>query len=241
MKKMLLLATFMSGLLLAEMKISQNFELSKEIPNNSYKSNIQILGSQKLRETKNLSLEDKNSIIKTFNAINKQVLGDICMGGGFEINPFYEYKNNTKQQSGFETSYNLECNFNTQKEIETFNHYLKFIEKEVSNNKWLLFPIPKSENIATQESVKNFDKKLQEEILIQIMQKAKDYSKITQKKCSVQEVALGENDLSMPSPLMRKNSLMLGASSDVSLENISMPQDKKALRTLKAKAIFICK
>ncbi|PZT47517.1 hypothetical protein B6S12_08580 [Helicobacter valdiviensis] len=241
MKKTLLLTAFISGLLTAgEMKITQSFELSKEIPNNSYKSEIQILGSQKLRETKNLSLEDKNSIIKTFNAINQKVLGNICEGGSFEITPSYEYKNNKREQNGFETYYNLECNF-TPKETDLFNSYLKFIEAEVSKNKWLLFSIPKVQNMASAENIKQIDEKLQEELLVKIMQKAQNYSKITRKKCSIEEVTLGKNDLSFPSPLAKKSDTMLSNASSIALESISMPNNKKELKTLNAKASFICK
>ena len=72
----------------AEMLIKQALQVEREVKPTQYSSHITIQGSKALETLNQLSIKDKNSIIKTYNAINES-LGDdsICKGGSFSINP----------------------------------------------------------------------------------------------------------------------------------------------------------
>ena len=131
MKKLLLIASFSSVSLFAnELLIKQNVSIDAKISPTIYFSNIQVIGNDKLRKEKNLSLKDKNSLIKTFNSLNDFIKNsEICKGGNFSITPFYEYKDNKKEQTGFESNYHLDCEFK-EEATEDFNAIWNLFKKE---------------------------------------------------------------------------------------------------------------
>ena len=136
-KKFLFIAAFSSVSLFAnEMLIKQNVSIDAKISPTTYFSNIQVIGNDK---EKNLSLKDKNSLIKTFNSLNDFIKNsEICKGGNFSITPFYEYKDNKKEQTGFESNYHLDCEF--KEEATEVGLYPK------RNTRESLFDFPYSKN-----------------------------------------------------------------------------------------------
>lgn len=239
-KKLLLTVAFLSTSLFAnEMLIKQDLSIVAKVPPTTFSSTIQVLGSDKLQKQKNLSLEDKNSIIKTYNTLNAFVKNSaICKGGSFSITPLYEYKNGKRDQVGFESAYHLGCEFKEESK-EDFNAILDFIERETQKNPYLLFPIPSVNKNITQEDLREIEGKLNAELIKKANTMAKEYSKTTDKKCTIKEISLGED--STPAPILRRATLAAAKSTDNALEDISMPTAKDYEKTARAKVVFSCK
>ncbi len=239
-KKFLLTAAFLSTSLFAsEMLIKQNLSIVAKIPSTTFLSTIQVLGSDKLQKQKSLSLEDKNAIIRTYNTLNDFVKNSaICKGGSFSITPLYEYKNGKKDQVGFESSYHLDCKFKEESKGD-FNAILDFIERETQKNSYLLFPIPRINKNITQDDLREIESKLNEDLIKKANKRAKEYSKITNKKCMIKEINLGEDSTS--APILHRAALTSAKSVDNVLEDITMPRAKDFEKTAHAKVIFSCK
>lgn len=239
-KKFLFIAAFSSVSLFAnEMLIKQNVSIDAKISPTTYFSNIQVIGNDKLRKEKNLSLKDKNSLIKTFNSLNDFIKNsEICKGGNFSITPFYEYKDNKKEQTGFESNYHLDCEFK-EEATEDFNTILDFIQKETQENPYLIFPIPKITKNIKEEDLKALDDTLNQKLIQKANAMALEYSKILNKKCLIKEITLGE-DTQIENPILYRTQA-LAKSNDNALEKIEMPTAKEITKSADGKVIFICK
>lgn len=223
----------------AEMLIKQALQVELEVKPTQYSSHITIQGSKALETLNQLSIKDKNSIIKTYNAINES-LGDdsICKGGSFSINPAYHYKDGKRIQSGFETHYALSCEF-VESQKQTFNAILDKIQAEVAKNTYLTFPIPSVQLGVDENALKDSDSTLNAKLLELALQKAKEYSTLTRQKCSIKEINLGAQNAVMPVSL--KAMRAVADSGANTLESVSMPTAKDTQKTLKGDVIFICK
>ena len=174
----------------AEMLIKQDLSVSVEVEATKYVSLVNIKENESLRKLKILSLEDKNTIIKTYNRIN-EFLGRerICKGGSFNIEPIYEYKNGKKVQNGFESHYSLSCEFGEMQK-EDYNKIIQKIESEVRKNPYLLFALPSIDKVVDEKSLLEIEEQLNVKMLQLALQKAKDYSNLSRQKCSIKEINL---------------------------------------------------
>lgn len=223
----------------AEMLIKQALQVEIEVKPTQYSSHIVIQGSKALETLNQLSVKDKNSIIKTYNAINES-LGDdsICKGGSFSIDPAYHYKEGKRIQAGFKTHYTLSCEF-VESQRQTFNAILDKIQAEVEKNAYLTFPIPNVQLGVDENTFKESDSALNEKLLTLALQKAKEYSALTRRKCSIKEINLGAQNEVMPVAL--KAVRAASDSSANTLESIAMPTAKDTQKTLRGNVIFTCK
>lgn len=238
-KKALLLILANISLVASEMLIKQDLTIHTQIFPATYSSTIQIIGSQKLHNEKNLSLEDKNKIIKTYNSINTFLKNSsICKGGSFDITPFYEYQNNTREQKGFESNYSLNCEFKYEM-AKDFNKILDFIQKQIIANDFLLLPIPKITKIIKKDDLEKIDEKLNQALLNKANEIAQNYSKNLKKQCTIKEISLGLTSRMENTPL--NSTATLAKSDSNSLEDIKMPTGKEVEKTAKGKVIFSCK
>lgn len=238
-KKVLLLVFTTLSLNANEMLIKQDLSIHTKISPTTYSSVIQIIGSEKLHKEKNLSLENKNKIIQTYNSINTFLKNNsICKGGSFDISPFYEYQNNTREQKGFESSYSLNCEFKDEKS-QDFNKILDFIQKQVASNDYLLLPIPRITKIIQKGDLEKIDRKLNQALLDKANTIAQDYSKNLDKRCTIKEISLGLISEMENMPL--HSTAILAKSDSNSLEDIVMPTGKEVEKMARGKVIFSCK
>lgn len=228
----------------AEMLIKQDLSVSVEVEATKYISSITIRGSETLRKLKELSLDNKNAIIKTYNNINES-LGEesICKGGSFKIEPIYEYKNGKRIQNGFESYYDLNCEFDEEQKKD-YDKILHKIESEVGKNQYLLFTLPSVEKILDEKMLTKVDAQLNVKLLDLALQKAKEYSSLARQKCSVKEINLGaleQQERAIPT-LMKAS---LNATKDMAvegkLENVSLPTTRNAQKTAQGRVIFSCR
>lgn len=226
----------------AEMLIKQDLSVSIEVEASKYISLVNIHGSETLRKLKNLSLSDKNTIIETYNNINKFLGKDsFCKGGSFEIEPIYEYKNNQRIQNGFASHYSLDCEFN-EAQKEDYDKILSKIENEVSKNQYLLFTFPKIEKILDEKSLATLDEQLNIKMLEIALQKAKEYSNLSRHKCSIKEINLNAlmQERTMPSISM-KTSLNTAKTEAQDLASVSLPTARTTQKTARGNVVFSCR
>lgn len=223
----------------AETLIKQRLSVVVDIKPKQYSSNLVVSGSKELQKLKSLSLENKNAIIKTFNRINDFLGSDsICKGGGFAISPSYYYKDGKKIQEGFETNFILYCEF-VESQKQEYNTILEKIESEVSKNPFLMFAVPRVDLGVNKAEFQESDALLNVELLKLALEKAKEYGKLTKKKCSIKEITLG--DIGDIDQITFKAESRLMQSSKNALEDIVLPSAKKEQKTLWGNAIFSCK
>lgn len=228
----------------AEMLIKQDLSVSVEVEATKYTSSIMIRGSEALRKLKDLSLDNKNAIIKTYNNINESLGKEsICKGGSFKIEPIYEYRNGKRIQNGFESHYNLNCEFNEEQKGD-YDKILRKIESEVRKNQYLLFTFPSVQKVLDEKMLAKIDEQLNVKLLEIALQKAKEYSSLARQKCSIKEINLGalaQQERAMPT-LMKAS---LNATRDMAvegeLENVSLPTARNTQKTAQGKVIFSCR
>ena len=172
----------------AEMTIKQDLSVSAESETTKYRSLVRVSGSEALLNLKTLTLADKNDIIKTYNAINA-FLGknSICKGGSFSIEPLYENKNGARMQVGFESQYSLECVFSEIQNSE-FQRILRTIESEVGKNKYLSLGVSRIEKVLDEQALEILTEQLNARLLEFALQKAKEYSNLSHRKCNVKSI-----------------------------------------------------
>ncbi|MBX7490859.1 hypothetical protein [Helicobacter turcicus] len=222
----------------AETLIKQRLSVAVDVTPTQYSSNITITASKELQKLKTLSVENKNAIIKTFNAINDSLGNDsICKGGSFAINPSYYYKDGKKIQEGFETNFALHCEFKESKKQE-FNAILENIEAEVSKNPFLMFAFPSVDLNVSDVDFQKSDSVLNVKLLNLALEKANEYGKLTKKKCSIKEITLGDLG-NVDVVALRESRLMQSAKN--TLEDISLPSAKDAQKNLWGNVVFSCK
>lgn len=239
-------ASFVGMNVSAEMLIKQDLNVSVEVEATKYTSSIVIRESETLRKLKELSLDNKNAIIKTYNGINESLGKEsICKGGSFKIEPIYEYKNGKRIQSGFESHYSLNCEFNEEQKKD-YDKILRKIESEVGKNQYLLFTLPNVEKILDEKMLTKVDEQLNAKLLELALQKAKEYSSLARQKCSVKEINLGalaqpQQERAMPT-LMKAS---LNAAKDMAveeeLENVSLPTARNTQKTAQGRVVFSCR
>ncbi|TLD84995.1 hypothetical protein LS70_000050 [Helicobacter sp. MIT 11-5569] len=243
MRLFLAIALFLFALLpvnAAETLIKQRLNTTLNLSPTKYSSNPVITASKELQKLKTLGVEDKNAIIKTFNAINAFLGSDsICKGGSFAINPAYYYKDGKKIQEGFETNFTLNCVF-VESQKQEFNAILDKIQAEVSKNTFLMFPIPRVDLGVDEKVFSESDSVLNAKLLNLALQKAKEYSNLTQKKCSIKEITLGDEGSFDKTPLKAEAQLMRATAKN-SLEDIALPSARESQKSLWGDVIFSCK
>ncbi|MCI5968999.1 hypothetical protein [Helicobacter sp.] len=221
----------------AEILIKQRLNVAIDITPKQYSSNITILASEELQKLKTLSLENKNAIIKTFNAIN-DFLGSnsICKGGSFVINPSYHYRDGKRVQEGFEINFSLHCQFMESKKKE-YNAILEKIETEVSKNALLMFLLPSVELSVSDRDFKQSDSVLNAKLLAFALETAEEYGKLTHKKCSIKEIVLG--DASSVGVMLKRESHLMPSVKNA-LEDITLPSASDTRKSLSGNVTFAC-
>ncbi|MDA3968388.1 hypothetical protein [Helicobacter ibis] len=234
MKLFVVFLSCISFIFASEMVIKQNLSVGLEVLLTDYVADVNILSSEKLKNTKNLSTATKNEIIKTYNTINELIKqSSICSGGEFSINPYHTYNNGSMVQSGYDSMYSLKCKFNEENK-GMFNTMLSSIETIVSKNSFLQLPIPAITKQASYESQNDTLKQLNNKMILEAISLAKEYSNISHKSCYVKEINLDNNRNVMP---------MLANDSRAKneLSGISMPVKSKEMQKLNGLVIFACK
>lgn len=226
----------------AEMLIKQDLSVSVELEATKYVSLVNVRENESLRKLKTLSLEDKNTIIKTYNNINGFLSKDsICKGGSFSISPIYEYKNGKKTQNGFESLYTLNCEF-SEAQKEDYNKIIQKIESEVRENPYLLFALPSIDKVLDEKSLLEIDEQLNVKMLELALQKAKEYSNLSRQKCSIKEIDLNTISHQKPTPILMKSTLNAAPRAEAAmLEDISLPTAKNTQKTAQGSVVFSCR
>lgn len=223
----------------AETLIKQQLNVSIDIRPKQYLSNIVIYGSKELQKLKTLSLENKNTIIKTFNSINNFLdENSICKGGSFAVNPSYFYKDGKKTQEGFEVDFSLNCEFEESK-MKEYNAILERIEIEVSKNPLLIFAFPRVSLGVSEAELYNSDSMLNVELVNLALKKAKEYGELTKKKCSIREIILG-NVGRIDREKVNMEAYFMQSSKNI-LEDVALPSAKDMRKSLSGDVVFSCK
>lgn len=218
-------------------KINQTLSFSQELEAREFTSYINISASPKLRAMPNLNTNDKNKIIATYNAINA-AKSAICKGGSFSLNPLFSHKDGRSIQSGFESNFSLECEFNNTNKKE-FDSLLNKIEKEVLANDFLEFTLPQINTRISQEDRANANKNANLELLKIAQKKAQEYSNQLNLNCKIGEISLNAESNEIMPLRVASSAQMLKSQSAPSLNEITAP-DGKEINTTSARVSFIC-
>lgn len=221
----------------SQSKINQTLSFSQELEAREFTSYINITASPKLRALPSLNTNDKNKIIATYNAINA-AKSAICKGGSFSLNPLFTHKDGRSIQSGFESNFSLECEFEKAQKSE-FDMLLNKIEREVLANDFLEFTLPQINAKISQKDRANANKKANIELLKIAQKKAQEYSNQLNLNCKIGEISLNaESNEIMPLRSIASTQ-MLKSQSAPSLNEITAP-DGKEINTTSARVSFVC-
>ncbi|WP_158654880.1 hypothetical protein [Helicobacter mesocricetorum] len=228
-KKIFVFLACMKVLVGSEILIHQNISVTAKIESTLFVANPQINESEKLRNEKNLSMAQRNQIIQTFNLLNQEIQkSGICNGGGFEIAPYYTYENGSKEQMGYQSHWNIICEFN-QDSLEAFNAHLNFIQNQIDKNPYLVFTLPSIHKGIDQ----NKNRELDEDLNVALLQKAQDvakkYAKTLRKRCEIKKITLAKAE-DFVAPLLANESL----------ESIVAPTAKLQNKTIQGEVAYRC-
>lgn len=236
MKKILIFLCFLQVLYANEILLHQQISAHTKIESTLYHTRLEIRASEKLRESKNLSTEVKNAIIKTYNFLNKKS-DNFCVGGSFKIEPIYNYVNSKKQEVGYQTNWDMQCKFNASL-LKDFNQFLALVEEEVQKNPYLSFGIPAIHPIVDEEVYKSYDDVLNQDLLKKAMEQAQMYSKILHKTCTIKEITLGSTQSDATPKVALKSTKSLN--NEATLESIIAPKGENVDKSIQGKVTYHC-
>ncbi len=172
--------------------------------------------------TTNFSLQIKHKnndlIIQTFNKIIREVRkSNICEGGKFTINPYYEWIKDKRVFKGYQGYINFNCTFKNTKK------YANLIE-QVKNEKGVIFSQNRINFIAP-----NNKKKLENQAYHYAINYTKYLTKTFQTKCKIKEIHLNNNSYNLPFYKTISKSL-----------SIEKPIQKSVTSKLRVNYIFEC-
>lgn len=123
--------------------------------------------------------------------------GELCQGGGYDLTPRYNYKDQRQEFIGYSGSLNFGCEFKT---IEEYNALIAKIDKVSASS------IRKSEGALSWGVSEKKQKTVQQELRLELLRSAKaqadTFSKETGLECIVESVNFG--GVAQPRPVMMK-------------------------------------
>lgn len=170
-----------------------------------------------------------NSIKTDFNIIVDEVkkfdpAAEYCNGGGYNLSPVYNYKNQKPEFVGYSGHLQFNCEFNT---VEQYNALNENIKKIISNRvRTTQGALLWSVSAKTEASV---EQELQLVLLKKAKAQAESFSKETLLECEVSTVKF--NDVAQAKPTAKK---MKATVKDISTQNPIQSNKKSVLEAIVA-------
>ncbi|MWV63031.1 hypothetical protein DCO58_01015 [Helicobacter saguini] len=215
-----------------EMNITQNISIKKSVMPSTFQGNIEIVGTNKLRELDNIDSKQKNRITQDFNSIITAIkeYSNICNGGGYSLG-LKDYYDNNVRKKGYDARSQIECKISeTQK--NSYNDLLNKINKIIDSNEYLDIVIHPLNPIITEQENDKYIQELQYDLLSKIDNIAKEYEKRLNKTCKTSNI----NFDSIHYPMLKSASMSLSTQDS----NIELPITKEENITSRANVVMVC-
>ncbi|WP_277640664.1 SIMPL domain-containing protein [Wolinella succinogenes] len=165
--------------------LSREISLQEKVTPSRYLSNPSLRASEYLRNKPDLTSAEKAQITQALNQILDRVSKEkFCKGGSYSIDPLYEFNEGRQKLIGHQLFLNLSCTLKNE-EIARFNALINDIDKMASSSGFLLFSVPSLSATLSSEDIAMAKEAAYEKILALALDKAKEYSQIALKKCSL--------------------------------------------------------
>lgn len=205
--KNLITLCFLCSLIYASegVNLTKNLNLSTTIKPMYVFSTITVESSSKLRNIGELNDTMRKSITTSLNSIIEEAKKeDICKGGGYAITPIINYNKSDRKTIGQNVEFNLECKF-AESDLGKYNNLLAKINQITTKNNLLALPQPKLTHRITNEEISGAKENLFESFLQDTQNIEQRYSKLLNKKCSINDINTQDNYSTIAPRMMMAN------------------------------------
>ncbi|MDD2828836.1 MAG: SIMPL domain-containing protein [Sulfuricurvum sp.] len=219
------LFTLLPILVSAQMQITAQESVSQTLKPDVLRAQLSFEEHSKKSDEIKYHLNSIVSEVKKFDS-----KGKMCRGGGYNLSPYYNYKDQKQEFGGYNAYLNFTCEFETIEQYNTLNSALDKVLASQSKRSLGALSWGVSDKIHEQTQ-----QNLRSAMISKTITQATDFSKSTGMKCEVNTINFG--GYVQPIPMRVNKSMMLMEMASAPTES---PIENDEENKLEATVTYIC-